>query len=328
MLITHRYRAPVDEPIPGKLLEIETTGLRPARGRVAVISVAEVRENELHTTQWIAASEEDEGALLTRALPVLAEHPVTVFHAPFLIPFLSERAERSGLVFQPGRITDLRTRFLERRPFYPLEKTSRNAIAETLGLPLPAEPDGEDLARLILRLYKGYDKTIAERIAAHNLLHIRALYGMVLFVHRWDHWLTRTHPFFAGRFRLQTVERSKDFLTAVFLVKRDAPSFLSNGPCELTVENRRARLRIEIKEGMITETMPCTFTEIFDFPALKDRTGFRVPKGVLLLQVEDKYLPESLFDLLEALLEVSGSLGGTGFAVVGHEDQHKQNGAH
>lgn len=327
MLLTHRYEAAVDTPLKGKLLEIETSGLGRDRHSVTAIAVSETKGNTLLTTQWIAAFKEDEGALLTRALPVLMDQDVTVFHAPFLVPFLSARAERAGLSFAPGRITDLRTRILSLKPFYPFEKGSRRAIAEALFLPLPSEPDGEDIARLTRRLYKRYDKAVADRIAAHNLTHMQALYGMAVFVRRWRLYLTRNHPFFRHPVRLQTAEAAGDFLKATFVLRDEKPAFLVLGPCELDIASQRATLRVQIKEGMITETMPCLFTTTFDFPGLKDTTGFRVPEGVLLLRVEEKFIPDSLFALLEALLAASGH-GASGFSEVRDKDQGEHDDTH
>lgn len=303
MIRTHRYEAPVEEPVTGKLVEIETTGLRPERSQITVISVAETRGNILHTTQWIATAKDDEGALLTRALPVINHSEITVFHAPFLVPFLAARAERVGLTFAPKTVTDLRSRLVALKPFFPLEKTSRSAIADTLELPLPEDPNGEDIARLTRRLYKQYDKTVADRIAAHNLLHMQALCGMAQFWRRWHRYLTRSLPFFTRPVLLHEVVYAGDFLTCTFIVRNENPAFLAKGPVELTVRPRRAIFRIEVQQGMITETMPCLFAEIFDFPSLADTTGFRVPEGILLLQVEDRFLPDSIFSLLQALLE-------------------------
>lgn len=320
MIITNRYEAQVDEVLPGTLVEIETRGLRPERHPVTVGSVAEVKGNTLHTTQWIAGTKEDEPALLALILPVLADKKLTVFHGRFLVPFLAARAEKTGLVFAPGPVTDIRKRLLALKPFYPFAGGSRTAMAEQLGLPLPLEPNGEDVARLTRRLYKRYDPALADRIAAHNLLHIRALYGMAVFAARWRRYLQRTHPFFPAPVRLHDVRQKGDFITAEFITQNAPQAYFSGQSIDLSTRPGRIFLRIESKEGMITETMPCLFTGISDFPALTDQTGFHVPNGAFLLRVEDRFLPESLFSLLEAVIQrLSGSHAG--FSEIGNENE-------
>lgn len=305
MIIKKRYVAPVRHEGESSfhLLEIETTGLMKGRDRISTIALAQIKDGALHTKQWIATTPDDEGHLLVTVLPVLQSKTLCVFHAGFLLPFLEARAEKHGLSFAFEGVRDVRQRFLDLKPFFPLPRTSRAHIAEALELPLPVEPNGEDVARITRRLYKKYEPELVERIAAHNLLHVEALYGMDLFLSRKEAGMTREQDGIS--IRLQTASFQKDFIEAKLQVRGAQRTFFETDTVLLSLEETRATLRVETTKGMITQTMPCHFTEIWEYPKLSDRSGFRVPEGVLLLHVEDRFLPDALLDLMEAVLTLA-----------------------
>lgn len=302
MIVKKVYNAPLTESIRRGVtyLEIETTGLSPGRHSITTMATAVAQHDALVTKQWIATTPDDEGQLLATVLPTLTEADVVVFHSRFLFPFIDTRAQRYGLSFSFRSYRDIRSGFSEIRPFYPIPRLSRKEIADQLEIPLPDEPNGEDVARIARRLYKKYDIALVERIAAHNLLHIEALYSMDVFLIRWESYLTYESEAFTAK--LTRVDIHQDTLTANFSVTGLARAYLSSDSANVSIDDRQATLRLHIQKGMITETMPCLFVEILDLPHLVDRSGFRVPKGVLLVQVEDRYLPEALLDLLSALL--------------------------
>lgn len=296
-MITKRRFTDVSLPKDIQIIEIETTGLTPHKHRVAVCSLLHY-DDAWVIDQWLADANEEHDLLRT-VLPLLLHHNNGMFNTQFGKNFLEKRTDALDLHFPETAWIDVSKTLKAVQPWVVYPSYAKvNLVEEILDQPLLLT--GKEMAQYIKKYHKKPTDIIEGEILDQSARQVQ--WTAELWTHAQAQHENLCGNVAQGQFCLQELSLKHEFLHVSAHAHFSDFRFHETETIVFEQKDNALSLRIEAKEALISENTTCLFTDVDD-TTLMDTTGFQVPEGLFLLQVDGAYLPHAFLEIFQWFLK-------------------------
>ena len=301
-------------------LDIETTGLSRMKDNIYLIGRVffdeEIKSGKL--SQFFAEELKEEVDILLKVYELIKGFDLIINYngSSFDLPFINSKLEyyKRGLKIDLNKSLDLLRIVKNNRYILGLESFRLEDVEEYLGIYRSDQYSGRECIKVYLDYIVSKDPSLKERILLHNYEDLYYLLDVISILDEIEDLKSFKiyHMEETIKFNIEQIYFEKDYLfvdgnienNKLGNVKHFADGYQINiskeGHFEIALENR---------EGLVTPTKRCRFlmaenlglnTEEFINKANKE---YRIPKGIILLQVEKYLFMDNIKAVLKGLIE-------------------------
>lgn len=235
------------------LLDIETTGLSPARNFIYCIGCSFLSEENISIQLFLAEDKTEEPEILKRLSELLTSHPtvITFNGTTFDIPFLKKRYAHYDMQdpFCHNTFLDLYQESRQLKALLRLENYKQKSLEQFLGCFRGDTYSGGELIDIYLKYVNDPDPESLKLLLTHNYEDVKGMYDLIE--------ILSYREFLKGEFRIQDIVSEQDqghsLLNFILIPEHPLPQsiHLITEDARLLLGKDRALIQFPVRTGKL-----------------------------------------------------------------------------
>lgn len=278
-------------------LEIETTGLVAKRDAIVMAHLLHPVDGEFVVTGWLGTKKEEK-KLLTELLSYL-HGQCLVYNENFTKRFLEERLAFHHLPMPQVDWVDGSKEIKTLSPFVTHPSYGKQKLAENI-----LDVDDDFSGRTMAKELKNYEKNpnLEEKLFKMGWEQIQTTIKLYEYAQREKEKLTLACE--KGDVTLTGAKIKKDHLLIQAKANVSSQAFAETETIDFHQEGMDITLRIQVHPARLTDELLCLFVDATD-TGLVDTTGFHVPNGLLLIEVDGRMIAPTLLQIVGFFMDTN-----------------------
>ncbi len=296
-------------------LDIETLGLNRNRDMVYLVGLIYFNQDEnlWNLDQYFAEDLQDEKSMLLELVQAIKQFSTIITYNgdAFDIPYLNNRFKIYNVEYQiPKDISfDLYSIVRKNKQYLNLENYKLKSLERSIGIYREDIYSGKDCIEFYKKYLSTNDSVLKDDILRHNyedLFYMLDLFKVLEIIKdKKTLYLTIGEEYL--NIIIDNLIIDGDYIIITGLVdskSKNTINYYENNYKFVILDNNEFIITLEVKKGLISPEEICLFIYNLEFDIhISDESGYTTPKGVILLQVEKKFMISNIKNIIESLIK-------------------------